>query len=148
MATFLAASDRMVEIRKDYLALTRRSRMYGGIMLLAFVVTFVSGFQIAEGHNVGTFSKGISRIFDFPRGLISEAWRNAANMPGHAVRAFSVLVETVNIALLSTLLGCILGTALALAGTGGWPIGHASSPWRGAFQTCSARSLKSSSRWC
>lgn len=124
MATVLPASTRMVEIREDYLALTRRKRMYGGIMLLAFIVTFVSGFRIAESRNAGTFSDGISRIFDFPRDLISEAWRNAANMPGHATRAFSALVETVNIALLSTLLGCILGTALALAGTRGlayWP---------------------------
>ena len=124
MATVLPAPSRMTEIREDYLALTRRKRMYGGILLLAFIVTFVSGFQIAEERNAGTFSEGFSRILDFPRDLISEAWRNAANMPGHAWAASTALVETVNIALLSTLLGCILGTALALAGTRGlayWP---------------------------
>jgi phosphonate transport system permease protein len=124
MANALPAPPRMLEIQQDYLSLTRRKRMYGGIMLLAFIVTFVSGFRVAEFRNAGSFSDGISRIFDFPRDLISEAWRNAANMPGHAARAFSALVETVNIALLSTLLGCILGTLLALAGTRGlarWP---------------------------
>jgi phosphonate transport system permease protein len=124
MATVLPASARMGEIRDDYLALTRRKRMYGGLLLLAFVVTFVAGFQIAEDRNAGTFSEGISRIFDFPYDLISEAWRNAANMPDHAANAFPALLETVNIAMVSTILGCLLGTALALAGTRGlayWP---------------------------
>lgn len=124
MATALPAPRDMVEIREDYLAMSRRKRMYGGLLLLAFIATFVSGFRIAESRNAGGFWDGISRIFDFPADLISEAWRNAANMPGHAQRAFPALLETVNIAMVSTLVGCVLGTALALAGTRGlayWP---------------------------
>ena len=124
MATVVPASDQMREIRDDYLALTRRKRMYGGLLLLAFVVTFIAGFQIAEDRNAGSFSEGISRIFDFPYDLISEAWGNAANMPAHAANAFPALIETVNIAMVSTILGCIIGTGLSLAGTRGlayWP---------------------------
>ena len=124
MATVVPAPTRISDIRDDYLALTRRKRMYGGLLLLAFVVTFVTGFQIAEERNAGTFAEGISRIFDFPHDLISEAWRNAANMPAHAANAFPALIETVNIAMVSTILGCLLGTGLALAGTRGlayWP---------------------------
>ena len=93
MATVVPASDQMREIRDDYLALTRRKRMYGGLLLLAFVVTFIAGFQIAEDRNAGSFSEGISRIFDFPYDLISEAWGNAANMPAHAASAFPALIE-------------------------------------------------------
>lgn len=124
MATVVPAAERISDIRDDYLALTRRKRMYGGLLLLAFIVTFVAGFQIAEDRNAGSFAEGISRIFDFPHDLISEAWRNAANMPAHAANAFPALIETVNIAMVSTILGCLLGTALALAGTRGlayWP---------------------------
>lgn len=124
MATVVPAAQRISDIRDDYLALTRRKRMYGGLLLLAFIVTFVAGFQIAEDRNAGSFAEGISRIFDFPHDLISEAWRNAANMPAHAANAFSALIETVNIAMVSTILGCLLGTGLALAGTRGlayWP---------------------------
>jgi phosphonate transport system permease protein len=124
MAIAQTDPNRMIEIREEYLSLSRRKRMYGGLMLLAFIITFVSGFRIAETRNAGSFSDGISHIFDFPRDLITEAWRNAANMPEHALNAFPALIETVNIALLSTLLGCILGTGLALAGTRGlayWP---------------------------
>jgi len=124
MATVLPASARTVDIREEYLSLTRRKRMYGGILLIGFVALFVSGFRIAEARNAGTFSEGFSRILDFPRELIVEAWGNAGNMPGHAARAFPALVETFNIAMVSTLLGCLLGTLLALAGTRGlarWP---------------------------
>jgi phosphonate transport system permease protein len=124
MATVVPAAERISDIRDDYLALTRRKRMYSGIVLLAFIVTFVAGFQIAEDRNAGTFSEGISRVFDFPYDLVTEAWRNAANMPDHAANAFPALLETVNIAMVSTILGCLLGTALALAGTRGlayWP---------------------------
>jgi phosphonate transport system permease protein len=124
MATVLPAPARVIDIREDYLALTRRKRMYGGILLIAFLALFVSGFRIAEIRNAGTFADGFAKILDFPRELISEAWDKAGNMPGHAARAFPALVETVNIALVSTLLGCLLGTLLALGGTRGlarWP---------------------------
>ncbi|MCC5975432.1 MAG: phosphonate ABC transporter, permease protein PhnE [Rubellimicrobium sp.] len=124
MATVLPASAQLTEIREDYLELTRRRRMYSGILLIAFAVTFIAGFRIAENRNAGTFRDGFHRIFDFPRELIVEAWEKSANLPGHAARAFPALVETVNIALVSTLIGCLLGTALALGGTRGlayWP---------------------------
>lgn len=124
MATVLPAPARIADIREDYLALTRRKRMYGGILLIAFLALFVSGFRVAELRNATTFAEGFSQILDFPRELITEAWDKAANMPAHAARAFPALVETFNIAMVSTLLGCLLGTALALAGTRGlayWP---------------------------
>ncbi|TVQ56438.1 MAG: phosphonate ABC transporter, permease protein PhnE [Rhodobacteraceae bacterium] len=124
MATVQPASLRPTDIRTEYLLLARRRRMYGGFLLIAFVALFVSGLRIADARNAGSFSDGVSRIFDFPAELIEEAWRNAANMPAHAARAFPALVETFNIALASTLLGCLFGTLLALGGTRGlayWP---------------------------
>lgn len=124
MATVMPGSLRPADIRQDYLQLTRRRRMYSGFLMIAFVAMFVSGFRIAESRNAGTFSDGFSRILDFPRELVVEAWRNSANLPGHAARSFPALIETLNIAMVSTILGCILGTLLALGGTRGlarWP---------------------------
>ena len=129
MATVLPGSLRPatpggIDIRADYLTLTRRRRMYSGIILIAFIALFVSGFRIAEIRNAGSFAEGFSRILDFPREVVVEAWEKAGNLPGHAARAFPALVETFNIAMVSTILGCILGTLLALGGTRGlayWP---------------------------
>lgn len=124
MATVLPGSLRPADIRADYLSLARRRHMYSGIILIVFVALFVSGFRIAETRNAGTFADGFSRILDFPREVVVEAWDKAANLPGHAARAFPALIETFNIAMVSTILGCILGTLLALGGTRGlarWP---------------------------
>jgi len=124
MATVIPGPLRLSDIREDYLLLTRRRRMYSGIILLVFAALFISGFRVAEMRNAGSFAEGFSRVLDFPRELVVEAWSKAGNLPGHAAQAFPALIETLNIAMVSTLLGCILGTFLALGGTRGlarWP---------------------------
>ncbi len=113
-----------IDIRADYLTLTRRRRMYTGIVLIVFIALFVSGFRIADMRNAGSFADGFAHVLDFPREVVIEAWEKAGNLPGHAARAFPALVETFNIAMVSTIVGCILGTLLALGGTRGlayWP---------------------------
>lgn len=124
MATIIPAPPHPGDIREGYLLLTRRRRMYSGIVLLVFATLFISGFQIAEMRNAGGFAEGFSRILDFPREVVFEAWEKAGNLPGHAARALPALIETFNIAAVSTLLGCFMGTLLALGGTRGlsrWP---------------------------
>lgn len=117
-------ASRLADVRDEYLALTRRRRMYSGLILLVFAALFISGFRLADARNAGSFRNGIGQIFDFPRELITEAWRNGANVPGHMARAFPALIETLNIAVIATLLGCLFGTLLALGATRGlarWP---------------------------
>ncbi|WP_410218092.1 phosphonate ABC transporter, permease protein PhnE [Paracoccus sp. (in: a-proteobacteria)] len=112
------------DIRDDYLALTRRRRIYGGLLVVIFVAMMVAGFRTADARNAGGFWQGLHQVGDFPAALISEAIAKAGNLPGHMFRAVPALVETLNIALVATLLGCISGTALSLAATRGlapWP---------------------------
>lgn len=112
------------DIRADYMALTRRRRMYSGFILIVFVALYAAGFQIAESRNAGGFWDGFHRILDFPSEMVAEAWEKSANLPGHMARAFPALVETLNIAIVSTLVGCLLGIFLSLAATPGlalWP---------------------------
>lgn len=114
----------LAEIQHDYLALTRRRRLYGGLLVVIFVAMMVSGFRVADARNAGGFWQGLHQLGDFPAALVSEAVQKSANLPGHMIRALPALVETLNIALVATLLGCIAGTALSLAATRGlarWP---------------------------
>lgn len=122
--TDLSAMPTTDAIRGAYLADVRRKRMYGGILLVVFVALMASGFQLADSRNAGGFWNGTGQVFDFPSEVIAEAWEKRANLPGLALKFVSSLVETVNIAAVSTLLGAMLGTILALLSTRGlarWP---------------------------
>lgn len=112
------------DIRAEYLALTRRKRIYSAVLLSLFVVLMVSGFQAANDRNAGGFWGGIHRIFDFPAEVLGEAAEKAAELPGHLVTFFPALLETVNIAAAATLIGTMLGLILSLLSTRGlalWP---------------------------
>ncbi|MBM3605958.1 MAG: phosphonate ABC transporter, permease protein PhnE [Alphaproteobacteria bacterium] len=110
-------------IQADYLALTRR-RLYGGLLLAVFLAMLVSGFRLADARNAGGFWQCLHQVGNFPADLVGEAIQKASNLPGHMARALPALAETLNMALVATLLGCVLGTFLSLAATRGlarWP---------------------------
>ncbi|WP_028028839.1 phosphonate ABC transporter, permease protein PhnE [Gemmobacter nectariphilus] len=107
-----------------YLAMVRRRRMYGGILLVLFVVLMASGFDLAQGRNAGGFLQGLPRVLEFPAEVLAEAWEKRANLPGLVLAHVPALVETLNIAAVSTLLGGMIAMALALLATRGlarWP---------------------------
>ena len=108
----------------EYLALVRRRRLYGAILVALFFVLFASGFTVAEDRNAGGFLDGLHRIFDFPKEIFSEAFTNWQNLPRLFVTAIPSLIETLNIAAIATLFGSLLGMALAFLSTRGlalWP---------------------------
>lgn len=111
-------------LRESYLATVRKKRMYGGILLVLFVALMASGFRLADARNAGGFLAGIDQVFDFPAEVLSEAWANAANLPGLFVEFLPSLLETVNIAAVSTLIAGVLAMILSLWSTRGlarWP---------------------------
>jgi phosphonate transport system permease protein len=102
----------------------RRRRMYGGILLVFFVVLMAAGFNLAQSRNAGGFIDGLPMVLSFPSEVIGEAWRNRTNVPGMIAEHVPSLIETVNIAAVSTLLGGIAAMVLALLSTRGlacWP---------------------------
>ena len=106
------------------MAMTVRKRSYGAILLLIFIALMVSGFRTAQDRNAGSFWDGIHRIFDFPSSVISEAVEKLAELPIHMATYFPALLETINIAAASTLVGAILGgifSMLATRGLAKWP---------------------------
>ncbi|WP_158971743.1 phosphonate ABC transporter, permease protein PhnE [Chachezhania sediminis] len=111
-------------VQADYMALTRRKRVYSVVLLAVFVALMAAGFRTADSRNAGGFWDGITHVFDFPAEVLGEAWANAARLPGHLVDHLPALVETLNIAAASTLIGTAFGTLLALLSTRGlarWP---------------------------
>ncbi len=111
-------------INLHYLTLVRRRRLYGAITLLVFVLLMVSGFMVADDRNAGGFWEGLSNVGDYPGEVISEAWEKRTELPGHMLRFLPALIETVNIAAVSTLVGTAAGLILALLSTRGlarWP---------------------------
>ncbi|ETA52091.2 phosphonate ABC transporter, permease protein PhnE [Ponticoccus alexandrii] len=120
----LTGPDRVGTIQSDYMAQVQRRRLYGGLVLLIFVVLMVSGFTVADERNAGGFWDGLHNIGAYPADVLSEAWQKRAELPALVVKYFPALVETVNIAAVSTLLGATGGLVLSLLSTRGlarWP---------------------------
>ena len=125
-ATLAAAQERQTvdSIQNSYMAQVQRRRLYGGLTLLIFVVLMVSGFNVADDRNAGGFWDGLYQIGDYPAEVLAEAWEKRADLPALIVEFFPALVETINIAAVSTLIGAAAGLILSLLSTRGlarWP---------------------------
>jgi phosphonate transport system permease protein len=111
-------------LRDEYLALVRRRRLYSGLILIVFVAMMAAGFNVAEDRNAGGFLEGLHRLDDFPREVLGEAWEKRAELPDNLRTYFPALVETLNIAGASTLLGAVFALFLSFLSTRGlalWP---------------------------
>ena len=121
---FSGAPQSVDKIQSSYMAQVQRRRLYGGLTLLIFVVLMVSGFNVADDRNAGGFWEGLSQIGDYPADVLSEALEKRADLPSLIAKYFPALIETINIAAVSTLLGVFGGLYLSLLGTRGlakWP---------------------------
>ena len=108
-----------------YHAMVRQKRLYGGLVMVIFVALMASGFRLAEDRNAGGFLNGILHVFDFPSEVLSEAWHNRATIPAFMAANFGSLIETINIAAVSTLIGTLFGAVFAVLTTRGlarWPM--------------------------
>ncbi|WP_296765602.1 phosphonate ABC transporter, permease protein PhnE [Sediminimonas sp.] len=111
-------------VQAAYLAMTRRKRLYGVVMLAVFVALMASGFRLADDRSAGSFADGIGNIFDFPGEVLREAGEKITLLPALVVKFFPSLLETINIAAASTLLGAMVAVVLSLLATRGlarWP---------------------------
>jgi phosphonate transport system permease protein len=123
-ATGTAGAPSVGDIRVSYLAQVGRRRLYSGLALLIFVVLMVSGFNVADDRNAGGFWDGLHQIGDYPSEVLAEAWEKRSDLPGLIAKFFPALIETINIAAVSTIIGAVGGLILSLLGTRGlakWP---------------------------
>jgi phosphonate transport system permease protein len=125
MADKIVNVDQTATVGDAYLAQIKKKRLMNFIMLVVFLALLVSGFYTADSRNAGGFWDGIGNIFDFPAAMFGEAIDRAPLMPGYLVEYFPSLIETINIAAASTLIGALLGLVMSLLVTRGF----ASVPW-------------------
>lgn len=110
--------------REAYLDMTRRKRMYGGILLVLFVALLSSGWMLADDRNAGGFWDGLPQVLAFPAEVFTEAWAKRAEIPALFFAHIPALIETLNIAAVATLLGALAAMTLSLLATRGlarWP---------------------------
>lgn len=113
-------SQGRVTARADaYVEMARRKQLYTGLLVLLFLLMMVAAFQLAEERNAGGFMEGLGLLWEFPSEVISEAWADRANLPGLLWEFLPSLIETVNIAAVSTILGVLAAGFLALLCTRG-----------------------------
>ncbi len=118
--TEAAVSPPRINVIQDaYMAQTQKKRRYGFLTLVIFIFVMVAGFNTAASRNGGSFWGGIDNFFDYPAEVVSEAVEKSAELPAHFVTYFPALVETVNIAAVSTLIGALLAIVLSLLSTRG-----------------------------
>ncbi|AMY69657.1 phosphonate ABC transporter, permease protein PhnE [Frigidibacter mobilis] len=111
-------------IKADYMAQRRQKQMYSGLLLIIFVALLVSSFRLANDRNAGGFFDGLHRVLDFPTELLTEALQKITLLPANLARFLPALIETINIAAVSTLIGALLAMVLSLLSTRGlalWP---------------------------
>lgn len=112
------------DIQSNYMTQIRRKRLYGGLTILVFTLLLASGFDLANSRNAGGFINGLPNVFDFPISVWKDTAPKLDQLPGHLAHYFPALVETINIAAVSTLIGALLATILSLLSTRGlarWP---------------------------
>ncbi|QFT98673.1 Phosphate-import permease protein PhnE [Roseovarius sp. THAF8] len=112
-------ATRLSDMQATYMAQVSKRRLYSGITLLVFILLMVSGFRLAEERNGGSFIGGLDNFFDYPGEVMAEAVEKAGELPAHFVTFFPALLETVNIAAVSTLVGALAAILLSLLSTRG-----------------------------
>ena len=107
-------SDRRIEeIESSYAGVVRRRNLYTVLMIVVCTVVIAGGFRTAEEANSGTFWGGITAFFDYPSDIIREAVERGWGWFAVVWKYVPALIETINIAILSTLIGFLGGGLLS-----------------------------------
>ncbi|MDA0286612.1 MAG: phosphonate ABC transporter, permease protein PhnE [Proteobacteria bacterium] len=105
---------------EQLIRLERQRNLYSGLILLVLGFLLTTGFHTAESLNSGGFVQGLYKFFDYPSQIVEQAI--AKGWPDFFV-LFSdylpALIETINIALFSTIIGALGATIVSLGSTKG-----------------------------
>ncbi len=108
-----AGSLRLREIGEAYERLVRRRSAYTLLLLAVCLISIAGGLVVAEEANSGSFRSGLSSFFDYPAEILSGTIGAGWGWFGLLAAYFPYLLETLNIALVSTLIAFVLGGLLS-----------------------------------
>lgn len=109
-----ALPQHLAAIEVNLARMARTRAVYTLIGLAAVVLILFSGITVANDVNAGSFSRGISSVFDYPADMIGGAI--AAGWGWWPILAEYVpdLIATLNMAIFATATGFVLATVLSL----------------------------------
>ncbi|SDR13721.1 phosphonate ABC transporter, permease protein PhnE [Pseudovibrio sp. Tun.PSC04-5.I4] len=116
MAAHLALTEasRLAEISQAYEQVARRRTLYTFFLLGVCALSIFGGLYIADEANSGGFWTGLDKFFDYPAELFAGAYETGlAGLFGLVFHYSPYLFETINIAMVSTLIAFFLGGALS-----------------------------------
>tara|TARA_R110002167_G_scaffold278723_4_gene484601 strand:- start:25 stop:873 length:849 start_codon:yes stop_codon:yes gene_type:complete len=105
------------DLREGVVAQERRRRLYTTIMLTVAIAVICSGYAQSNAMNSGHFLDGLTKFFDYPGEIVLEAIQSGLAFPGLMLQFLPALIETLNIALVATLLGGVVAMGLSCAST-------------------------------
>lgn len=111
-------------LQEEILHLEKRRRLYTGVMILVTAAVIIAGYGQANSMNSGGFISGLSKFFDYPGEIVIEAWQSGGEFFLLLIKFLPALIETLNIALVATILGGAAAMMMAFLSTRGldvWP---------------------------
>lgn len=93
--------------------LSHQRTIYTLISLAVVAVIIVSGISVANEYNAGSFQRGITSFFDYPVDMIQEAYEEGWAFWPLLLKYLPELLSTINMAILSTVIGFIFASFLA-----------------------------------
>lgn len=110
----LTEASRLAEISQTYEQVARRRTLYTFFLLAVCALSIFGGLYIADEANSGGFWTGLDKFFDYPAELLVDAYEaGVGRLFGLVLHYVPYLFETINIAIVSTLIAFFLGGALS-----------------------------------
>lgn len=112
MSVTAAPSPAVAQLQEHFGQMERRRRLYTALFIGASLIVFFGGFKIAEDLNSGGFWQGLAKFFDYPYDILEDTFQAEAWTP-LLWEYMPALIETVNMAAVSTIFGAIAAMVLA-----------------------------------
>lgn len=95
----------------------RTRNIYTGLLVLLSFCVLIGGLGIADSMNSGGFFEGLSKFLDYPSDIVTEAFAAGPAWFGIAYGYLPALIETINMAAVSTIFGAAFALILAFCST-------------------------------